>query len=176
MGSVTVRTAPGRAQGIAITRLASLTDGPAALRRMAEKREGSGMATIDTISGLDPKTATRFRKSRVRTTEALLKRGATKRGRRDLAEATRLDEKKILVWLNRADLMRVKGIGPEYSDLLEAAGVDTIKELRRRNPASLTKKMIQINESRKLVQRLPTEGMVERWVAHASDLDPIITP
>jgi predicted flap endonuclease-1-like 5' DNA nuclease len=133
------------------------------------------MATIDAIAGLDPKSATRFRKSKVRTTEALLKRAATRRDRKALAEATRLDEKQILVWLNRADLMRVKGIGSEYSDLLEAAGVDTIKELRRRNPASLTKKMTQINESKKLVQRLPTEGMVEGWIAHASQLEPIIS-
>lgn len=145
------------------------------MRKMSEQREGSGMATIDAIAGLDPKSATRFRKSRVRTTEALLKRAATRRDRKALAEATRLDEKQILVWLNRADLMRVKGIGSEYSDLLEAAGVDTIKELRRRNPASLTKKMTQINESQKLVQRLPTEGMVEGWIAHASQLEPIIS-
>jgi len=133
------------------------------------------MATIDAIAGLDPKSATRFRKARVRTTEALLKRAASRRGRKDLSAATKMDEKQILIWVNRADLMRVKGIGSEYSDLLEAAGVDTIKELRRRNPVSLTKKMIQINESRKLVQRLPTEGMVEGWVAHASQLDPIIS-
>lgn len=133
------------------------------------------MATIDAIAGLDPKSATRFRKSRVRTTEALLKRAATRRDRKALAAATRLDEKQILVWLNRADLMRVKGVGSEYSDLLESAGVDTIKELRRRNPASLTKKMTQINEAQKLVQRLPTEGMVEGWIAHASQLEPIIS-
>jgi len=133
------------------------------------------MATIDAIAGLDPKSATRFRKSKVRTTEALLKRAATRRGRKELAGSTKLDEKQILIWVNRADLMRVKGIGSEYSDLLEAAGVDTIKELRRRNPTSLTTKMIQINESKKLVQRLPTEGMVERWIAHASQLEPIIT-
>jgi len=133
------------------------------------------MATIDAIAGLDPKSATRFRKSRVRTTEALLKRAATRRGRKELAASTGLDEKQILVWVNRADLMRVKGIGSEYSDLLEAAGVDTIKELRRRNHVSLAKKMIQLNESQRLVQRPPTEGMVERWVAHAGQLDPIIT-
>lgn len=133
------------------------------------------MATIDAIAGLDPKSATRFRKSRVRTTEALLKRGATKRDRKALADETRLDEKQILVWLNRADLMRVKGIGSEYSGLLEAAGVDTIKELRRRNPTSLTRKMLQINESQKLIQRLPTEGMVEGWIAHAAQLEPIIS-
>ncbi len=79
------------------------------------------------------------------------------------------------MWVNRADLMRVKGIGSEYSDLLESAGGDPIKELRRRNPVSLTKKMMQINESQRLVQRLPTEGMVTGWVAHASQLDPMIT-
>ena len=133
------------------------------------------MATIDAIAGLDPKSATRFRKSRVRTTEALLKRAATRRGRKELAASTRLEEKQILIWVNRADLMRVKGIGSEYSDLLESAGVDTIKELRRRNPVSLTKKMMQIKESQKLVQRLPTEGMVTGWVAHASQLEPMIT-
>ena len=133
------------------------------------------MATIGAIAGMDPKSATKFRKARVRTTEALLKRAATRRGRKALAVSTKLDEKQILVWVNRADLMRIKGIGSEYSDLLEAAGVDTIKELRRRNPVSLTKKMIQINEAEKLVQRLPTEGMVERWVVHAAQLDPIIT-
>lgn len=133
------------------------------------------MARIDAIAGLDQKSATRFRKSRVRTTEALLKRAATRRGRKELAESTRLDPKQILVWVNRADLMRVKGIGSEYSELLEAAGVDTIKELRRRNPVSLARKMAQINVSEKYVQRLPTEGMVERWVEHASQLEPIIT-
>ena len=133
------------------------------------------MATIDAIAGLDQKSATRFRKSRVRTTEALLKRAATRRGRKELAESTKLDPKQILEWVNRADLMRVKGVGSEYSDLLEAAGVDTIKELRRRNPVSLTRKMAQINDSEGLVQRLPTEGMVEGWVEHASRLEPLIT-
>jgi hypothetical protein len=126
-------------RGMASCSLARLIAGSAARRRMLENREGSGMATIDAIAGLDPKSATRFRKSRVRTTEALLKRAATRRGRKELATSTRLDEKQILIWVNRADLMRVKGIGSEYSDLLESAGVDTIKELRRRNPTSLSK-------------------------------------
>jgi len=160
--------------GEAMSSLARLIGGRSAAERIGTT-EGSGMATIDAIAGLDPKSATRFRKSKVRTTEALLKRAATRRGRKELAGSTKLDEKQILIWVNRADLMRVKGIGSEYSDLLEAAGVDTIKELRRRNPTSLTTKMIQINESKKLVQRLPTEGMVERWIAHASQLEPIIT-
>ncbi len=70
--------------------------------------------------------------------------------------------------------MRIKGVGSEYSDLLEAAGVDTIKELRRRNPAALTKKLTQINDQKRLVRRLPTEGMVERWVEHSARLEPIV--
>jgi predicted flap endonuclease-1-like 5' DNA nuclease len=132
------------------------------------------MASIDTIEGLDYRQATRLRKARVRTTEALLKTAATRKGRRDLGEATGLAERLILTWVNRADLMRVKGVGEEYSDLLEAAGVDTIKELRRRNPRNLLYTMIEVNNKKRLVRRLPTEAMVSRWVDHAKTLDPIV--
>jgi predicted flap endonuclease-1-like 5' DNA nuclease len=132
------------------------------------------MPSIDAIEGIGPKIATKLRKAGIRTTEALLKRGATRKGRKDLAEATGLSDKQILEWVNRADLMRVKGIGSEYSDLLEAAGVDTVKELRRRNSATLTSKMAELNEKKKLVRRLPTEGMVERWVDHAKSLEPAV--
>ena len=130
------------------------------------------MATIDYIEGIGPKFARQLRKSGVRTTEALLKRGATRKGRRELAEKASLTEKQILEWVNRADLMRVKGIGSEYSDLLEAAGVDTVKELRRRNSDALTAKMTQINEQKRLVRRLPTVAMVTQWVDHAKTLEP----
>ena len=130
------------------------------------------MATIDYIEGIGPKFARQLRKSGVRTTEALLKRGATRKGRRELAEKASLTEKQILEWVNRADLMRVKGIGSEYSDLLEAAGVDTVKELRRRNSEALTAKMTQINEQKRLVRRLPTVAMVTQWVDHAKTLEP----
>ena len=95
------------------------------------------MASIDAIEGIGHKYATKLRKARVRTTEALLKAGATKKGRKDLAEATGLSDHQILEWVNRADLMRVKGVSRQYSDLLEAAGVDTVKELRNRKPANL---------------------------------------
>ncbi len=132
------------------------------------------MSTIDTIEGLSHRQATKLRKARVRTTEALLKTGATRRGRRELAAASDLPERSILGWVNRADLMRVQGVGEEYSDLLEAAGVDTIKELRRRNPRNLLGRMIEVNKKKRLVRRLPTEAMVERWVDHAKSLDPIV--
>ncbi len=133
------------------------------------------MASIDAIEGIGHKHATRLRKARVRTTEALLRHGATKRGRRQLADKTGLAERQILEWVNRADLMRIKGVGEEYSDLLEASGVDTIKELRRRNAANLLTAMIEINRKKSLVRRLPTEAMVQRWVEHAKDLDPLVT-
>ncbi|MGA9595310.1 MAG: DUF4332 domain-containing protein [Acidimicrobiia bacterium] len=132
------------------------------------------MASIDTIEGIGHKQATSLRKARIRTVESLLKKGATRRGRREVAAATGISEKLILEWVNRADLMRVRGVGEEYSDLLESAGVDTIKELRRRNAANLLAAMVEINDKKSLVRRLPTTAMVERWVEHAVELDPIV--
>ncbi len=133
------------------------------------------MASIDAIEGIGLRYATALRKHGVRTTERLLRVGATKRGRRELAEQTKIPLKRILEWVNRADLMRVKGVGEEYSDLLEAAGVDTVKELRRRNAGNLLGTMIEVNAKKKLVRRLPTESMVTRWVNLAKDLAPIVT-
>ena len=133
------------------------------------------MPSIDAIEGIGPKRATVLRKNGIRTTEALLKRGAAKRDRRALAATTKLDETKILEWVNRADLMRCKGVGSEYSDLLEAAGIDTVKELRRRNPTLLTAKLIELNEKKRLVRRLPTESMVVGWVENAKTLDPMVS-
>lgn len=133
------------------------------------------MASIDAIEGIGPKNATKLRKARIRTTEALLKAAANKKGRKALAEETGISEKMVLEWVNRADLMRVKGVGEEYSDLLEAAGVDTVKELRNRNPKNLLKAMVDVNDKKRLVRRLPTESMVDRWVAAAKKLDPMVT-
>lgn len=132
------------------------------------------MASIDAIEGISHKQATRLRKARIRTVEAMLRRGATRRGRREIASATDIPENLILVWVNRADLMRVGGVGEEYSDLLEAAGVDTVKELRRRNSANLLVSMIEVNNKKRLVRRLPTEAMVQRWVDHAKELEPVV--
>lgn len=133
------------------------------------------MASIDTIEGVGARYATKLRKARIRTTEALLKRGATKRGRDGIAADTGFTAHQVLEWVNRADLMRVKGVGEEYSDLLEASGVDTVKELRNRNAANLHSKMVEINERKRLVRRLPTLSMVERWVTHAGELPPVVT-
>ncbi|MDQ3783110.1 MAG: DUF4332 domain-containing protein [Actinomycetota bacterium] len=133
------------------------------------------MPSIDAIEGIRHRDATKLRKARVRTTEALLKAAASRKGRAALAETTGLGPEKILAWVNRADLFRVKGVGEEYSDLLESAGVDTVRELRRRNPANLLAAMVEVNASKRLVRRLPTESMVTRWIDHAKTLDPLVT-
>ncbi|OFW63763.1 MAG: ferredoxin [Actinobacteria bacterium RBG_16_67_15] len=132
------------------------------------------MPSIDAIEGIGPTYATRLRKSGIRTTEALLKRGATRIGRKEVAGATGLTDNQILEWVNRADLMRVKGVGEEYSDLLEASGVDTVKELRTRKASNLHAKMLEVNEKERLVRRLPTEGMVAGWIAGATKLPPAV--
>jgi predicted flap endonuclease-1-like 5' DNA nuclease len=132
------------------------------------------MPSIDAIEGIGPTYATKLRKAGIRTTEALLKRGGSRIGRKQVAGATGLTENLVLEWVNRADLMRIKGVGEEYSDLLEAAGVDTIKELRARKAANLHAKMVEINEAKHLVRRLPTEDMVAGWVADALKLPTVI--
>ena len=129
---------------------------------------------IEKIEGIGPKNAAALAKAGVKTTEGLLKAGATKKGRQELAEKTKISETNILGWVNRADLMRVKGVGEEYSDLLEKAGVDTVKELRNRNAANLWKAMKEINDKKNLVRALPAQSNVEAWVAHAKQLDPVV--
>ena len=136
--------------------------------------EDSGMPSIDAIDGIDVKDATRFRKNGVRTTEALLRKAQTRRGRKDLAVATGLTEKQLFKWVNRADLMRVKGIGAEYADLLEAVGVTDLKDLRTRNASALTKRLLSLNARKQLVRRLPTEGMVDGWIAEAKGLRSLV--
>ncbi|MBG7609953.1 MAG: DUF4332 domain-containing protein [Anaerolineae bacterium] len=127
------------------------------------------------IEGIGPVNAAKLQKAGVRTTEGLLKVAASKSGRRKLAVQTDISETQILEWTNRADLMRVNGVGEEYSDLLEAAGVDTVKELRRRNSENLHQAMLDVNNAKKIVRRPPALSMVEGWVANAKSLEPVIT-
>lgn len=133
------------------------------------------MASIAAIESMDHRDATKLRKAGIRTTDALLKIAATRTGRRRLARDTDLSEAEILAWVNRADLMRIKGIGSEYADLLEAAGVDTIRELRRRNPDRLLVVMTELNLRRRLIRRLPTNGMVTGWIEAAKGIEPLVT-
>ena len=108
------------------------------------------------------------------TTTDLLEAGKTKAGREELSEKTGVSEKLILEWVNLSDLMRIKGVGEEYSDLLEEAGVDTVVELSRRVPENLYAKMQEINETKELVRRTPTLNDVTIWVDQAKKLPRII--
>lgn len=133
------------------------------------------MASISSIEGIGPVYAEKLAAAGIKTTEALLKEGASRAGRKKIADETGIDDKRILRWVNMADLFRIKGVGEEYSDLLEAAGVDTVKELATRNAANLTAKMAEVNEAKKLVRSLPNEEKVIDWVAQAKDLEPAVT-
>jgi predicted flap endonuclease-1-like 5' DNA nuclease len=130
---------------------------------------------ITKIEGIGPTYGSKLTAVGIKTTGALLKRCADRKGRRELAEATGLDESQLLKWTNMADLMRIKGVGEEYSELLEAAGVDTVKELATRNATNLTAAMVEANAKRKLVRQLPGETAVAAWVKQAKELKPAIS-
>ena len=131
--------------------------------------------SIMEIEGIGPSFKNKLQKIGVRTTGKLLERAANPKGRRQLAEESGIDESRILKWANMADLMRIKGVAEEYSELLEAAGVDTVKELKRRNAANLADKMAEVNKKKKLVRLLPSEKRVDSWVAHAKTLKAVMT-
>jgi predicted flap endonuclease-1-like 5' DNA nuclease len=135
------------------------------------------MTSLSTIEGIGPKYNKMLLKCNIKTSEKLLKVACDRKGRRALSSESGCTEKQLLEWVNRADLMRVRGVGEEYSDLLERAGVDTIKELRKRKPVNLHKKMHEVNSARRVhaVRRPPSLGEVERWVAHAGELDPVVS-
>ena len=130
------------------------------------------VARIDEIAGIDPKEATKLRKAGIRTTEALLKLAGTRAGREQLSAEIVLDADELLHWAQRADMMRVRGVGSEYALLLEACGVQTIRDLRRRNPTALTAKLSDQNGRKSMVRRLPTEGMVTAWIESAASVEP----
>lgn len=130
---------------------------------------------IAEIEGIGKSYAGKLEKAGVSTTGGLLKRGATKKGRKELAETTGISEKLILTWCNNADLMRIKGVGKQFAELLEEAGVDTIKELRTRNVANLAAKMKEVNEKKNISRTSPAASMVQRWVDEAKGMEPSIS-
>lgn len=131
--------------------------------------------TIEAIEGIGPAYGQKLVAAGIRTTGALLRQCGHARGRRAVSERTGIAEATLLKWVNLADLMRVSGIGPEFSELLEAAGVDTVKELRTRNAANLAQAMGEANARRSLTRTTPGVRRVEQWVAAAGRLDPIVT-
>lgn len=133
------------------------------------------MTKIADVEGIGDAYAKKLTEAGVQTVEKLLEEGGGPKGRKSLAEKTGIGETLILKWVNRADLARIKGIGSEYADLLEASGVDTVVELSKRVPANLVKKMGEVNAAKKLVRKEPSASQVEDWVDQAKKLDRVVT-
>ncbi len=130
---------------------------------------------IEEIEGIGAAYAQKLEAVGVKTTDNLLERAATKKGRAALAEESGIPEKLILKWTNHADLFRIKGVAGQFAELLEAAGVDTVKELAHRVPANLHAKLVETNEARNLCNRVPAESEVARMVEQAKTLPPVMT-
>lgn len=130
---------------------------------------------IEEIEGIGPALGEKLRTVGITTTDKLLEEVKTKAQRQQLAEKTEISEKLILRFANMVDLFRIKGIGQEYSDLLEASGVDTVPELATRNPENLLAKMEEVNEAKNLTRRVPTLKEIEKWVAEAKELPRVLT-
>ena len=133
------------------------------------------MAKLTKVEGIGESYAQKLQEGGIATTQALLKKGASPKGRKEIAEKTDISEKLILDWVNHADLFRIKGVGEEYSDLLEAAGVDTVPELAQRNPENLRQKLVAVNQEKELVRQLPTQAQVSDWIEQAKQLPRVIT-
>ena len=130
---------------------------------------------IDEVEGIGAAYAAKLAEAGVATTDALLERGAKPAGRQALEAATGISGKLILEWVNHVDLMRIKGVGSEYSDLLEAAGVDSPAELANRNAANLATTFAEVVAARPgIVRRIPTEGEVAGWIAQAKTLPKVV--
>ncbi|MGB1204747.1 MAG: DUF4332 domain-containing protein [Chitinophagales bacterium] len=130
---------------------------------------------ISAIESLDADMEAKFIAAGIKTVEKLLERGASKEGRKELAKELDIDAKQLLIFVNNADLFRVRGISTQYADLLKASGVDTVKELRNRKPENLQAKMASVNADNQFVRQLPTVNMVVKYVEHAKELPPVVT-
>jgi len=133
------------------------------------------MTKLAEIEGVGPVFQQKLNTAGVATTAALLEKGATPKGRKEIAEKSGIGDGLILQWVNHVDLFRIKGVGGEYADLLEAAGVDTVPELANRNAQHLLEKMTATNAEKKLVRRLPVLSQVENWIGQAKVLPRVIT-
>ncbi len=130
---------------------------------------------VEEIQGIGPAYAAKLVKAGVKTTNALLKKGASPEGREQIAKLSGIAEALIRDWVNRADLARINGIGPQFADLLEEAGVDTVPDLAQRNAVTLQKKLDDVNVARNLANRTPSLSEVERWILEAKSLPRVVT-
>lgn len=130
---------------------------------------------IESIEGIGPKFGEALRSAGVRTVDDLLDAGATKKARGALAEKTGISEVRVLKCVNMADLFRINGVASQYAELLENAGVDTVKELKHRNAINLANKMAEVNDEKNLVRRTPSVKVIEDWISQAGKLPPKVT-
>ena len=126
------------------------------------------------IQGIGPVYAEKLIAAGIETVDQLLEKGKTRKGRKELEDATEIAGKLILTWVNHADLYRIKGVGPQFSELLEASGVDTVKELQHRVAANLVAKMQEVNAEKNLTRVVPTEVMVQKMIDQAKELPPMV--
>jgi predicted flap endonuclease-1-like 5' DNA nuclease len=133
------------------------------------------MSKIIDVEGIGEVYAQKLIEAGIATTESLLKEGATRGGRENIGKTTGIGHALILRWVNHVDLFRLKGVQKQYAELLEAAGVDSVPELAQRDPTHLHPKMVEVNEKKKLVRKLPTAAQVTDWVAQAKKLPRVVT-
>ncbi len=130
---------------------------------------------IEDIEGIGPAYGEKLRTAGITDTDGLLEKGCASKGRKALCETTGLSSSLVLKWVNMADLFRITGVGPEYAELLEVSGVDTVKELAQRNAENLATKMGEVNAEKKLTRRVPNAEMVTKWVEQAAGLEGLVT-
>ncbi len=130
---------------------------------------------ITEIEGIGPAYQEKLAAAGVKTVEGLLELGASKSGRKKIAEDSGLDESQILVWVNMADLFRIKGVASQFAELLKAAGVDTVKELRTRNAENLHAKLVEVQEEKKITRTVPALSQVTDFIEQAKKLEPMVT-
>lgn len=127
------------------------------------------------IQGIGPAYAEKLTAAGIETVEQLLEAGKAAKGRKELEEKTGIEGKRILCWVNHADLFRIKGVGPQFAELLEASGVDTVKEFGHRVAANLVAKMQEVNEQKHLTKVVPTEAQVQAMIDQAKELPGVVT-
>jgi predicted flap endonuclease-1-like 5' DNA nuclease len=130
---------------------------------------------IEDVEGIGPAYAEKLVGIGVRTTDDLLMAGGSAAGRDKLAGQTGISGKLLLEWVNHVDLMRINGVGSEYADLLEAAGVDSSAELAQRNAKNLAETFQELDAARNTVRNIPTEGVIQGWIDQAKSLDKVVS-
>ena len=133
------------------------------------------MTNLIKVEGIGEVYSGKLAAKGISTAEELLEKGASPRGRKNIAEETGISAKLLLEWINHVDLFRIKGVSEEYADLLEASGVDTVPELAQRNPENLYQKLVEVNDKKELVRRLPSDDQVKGWIEQAKELPRVIT-